>query len=210
MLDRNEASGDGGIKAGTRRCFLTATAATAGAAVIGTGLLDAAPAVSAPRRSRALDRRILDFALLLEYVQAAFYRDGLKRAGLRGEFREFAQVAGEQDRDHAVLLRRALGARARPEPKFAFGEATRTARRFIQTALLLEDTAVAAYNGQAANLTRASLPAALSIVSVEGRHAAWIRDLAGQDPAPLAADLGKSATEVTAILRKAGLLRRRS
>lgn len=207
MLDRDEMSGGRGIQAGTRRRFLTATVAATGVAVVGTNLLDAAPAATAPRRSRALDRRILDFALLLEYVQAAFYRDGLKRAGLRGEFREFAQVAGGQDQDHAVLLRRALGDRARPEPKFAFGEATRTARRFIQTALLLEDTAVAAYNGQAANLTRASLPAALSIVSVEGRHAAWIRDLAGEEPAPLAADLGKSAGEVRAILRKAGLLR---
>ena len=209
MLDRDEISGRGAFQGGTRGGFLTATAAAAGAAVVGTRLLDAAPAVAAPRRSPALDRRILNFALLLEYVQAAFYRDGLKRAGLRGEFREFAEVAGEQDQDHAALLSRALGARAQPEPRFAFGEVTRTARRFIQTSLLLEDTAVAAYNGQAANLTRASLPAALSIVSVEGRHAAWIRDLAGQDPAPLAADLGKSADEVTAILRKAGLLRRR-
>jgi hypothetical protein len=43
-------------------------------------------------------------------------------------------------------------------------------------------------------------------VSVEGRHAAWIRDIAGEDPAPFAADAGLSASVVTSQLQKAGLL----
>ena len=58
---------------------------------------------------------------------------------------------------------------------------------FLDAATLLENTGVAAYNGQAANLTKKSLAAAAAIVSVEGRHAAWISSLAGRDPAPRAA-----------------------
>ena len=46
---------------------------------------------------------------------------------------------------------------------------------------MLEDTAVAAYNGQAANHeTKPTLKAAATIVSVEARHAAWIRDIVGE------------------------------
>jgi hypothetical protein len=41
---------------------------------------------------------------------------------------------------------------------------------------------------------------------VEGRHAAWIRDIAGEDPAPVAADPGLTAAAVTSTLREAGLL----
>ena len=72
--------------------------------------------------------------------------------------------------------------------------------------MILEDAGVAAYNGQAANLTPQALLPALRMVSVEGRHAAWIRDIAGEDPAPFAADAGMSASAVTSILKRAGLL----
>lgn len=54
--------------------------------------------------------------------------------------------------------------------------------------MTLEDLAVATYNGQAVNLTPASLKAAARIVSVEGRHAAWIRSIVGDVPATEATD----------------------
>ena len=56
-----------------------------------------------------------------------------------------------------------------------------TPERFEPTALKLEDLGVAAYNAQAPNLTKAALAAAARIVSVEARHAAWIRDVRGHD-----------------------------
>jgi hypothetical protein len=73
--------------------------------------------------------------------------------------------------------------------------------------VLLENTGGAAYNGQAANLTKKALAAAAEIVSVEGRHAAWVSDLAGQDPAPRAADPGVSASNVVSTLRRTGFLK---
>ena len=47
----------------------------------------------------------------------------------------------------------------------------------------------------------------MPIVSVEARQAAWIRDLAGVDPAPRAADPPRDAQDVLDGLRAEGLLR---
>ena len=197
-----------GVENGSRRRFVGTTAAT-GVALSGAALLAARAARSQPP-SAAQDVKILNFALLLEHAQAAFYREALDRGRLRGEAREFAETVGANEEEHIALLRDALGGRARPRPTFfRFDDALRTERRFVRSALILEDAGVAAYNGQAANLTREALLPALRIVSVEGRHAAWIRDIAGEAPAPLAADPGLSATVVTARLRRAGLLRTR-
>jgi rubrerythrin len=189
-----------------RREFL-GLAAIGGGALGAFGALQIDSADAATRRSPAQDRRIFNFALLLEYLQASFYRTALRRDILRGEAREFAEVVGGQEQQHVDLLRRTLGRSARRRPTFSFDDVTKDQDAFIRAAVALEDAGVAAYNGQAANLTKRGLEPALRIVSVEGRHAAWIRDLADIEPAPFAADPGKSASDVIAQLRRAGLLR---
>jgi rubrerythrin len=163
------------------------------------------PAEATP--SAAGDAEIFNFALLLEYLQAAFYTDAVSRGKLHGELRDFAEVVASHERDHVQFLRDTLGSKARQKPDFEFGDATRDEQKFARTALLLENIGVAAYNGQAANLTKRGLSAAVEIVSVEGRHAAWISDLTGKDPAPRAADPGQSATQVAAALRATGFLK---
>ena len=162
---------------------------------------------AAPAPSTALDRKIFNFALLLERLQAAFYREAIEAGALRGELREFAEVVGGHERDHVEFLERALGSRADKPPTFEFGSATREQARFVDTAVLLENTGVAAYNGQAANLTKRSLAAAAEIVSVEGRHAAWISDLAGRNPAPRAVDPGATADAIAARLKSTGFIK---
>lgn len=69
----------------------------------------------------------------------------------------------------------ALGSEAREKPQFDFRDTTSDPQLFAATAQALEDTGVGAYNGQGSNLRRRALPPAASIVSVEARHAAWIR-----------------------------------
>jgi hypothetical protein len=193
-----------GVENGSRLRLLQ-TAAVGSVGLSGAMLVGARTARSQPP-SPALDVTILNFALLLEHAQAAFYREALDRRLLRGEVREFAEAVGANEEEHIALLRRTLGRRARERPTFRFDDALRDQRRFVQSALILEDSGVAAYNGQAANLTREALLPALRMVSVEGRHAAWIRDIAGEPPAPLAADPGLPASVVTSRLRRAGLL----
>jgi hypothetical protein len=192
-----------GVEGESRRNFLRATVA-GGAVLSGAALIGARPAQSQP--SPAQDRKIFNFALLLEFVQAAFYREALSRDLLRGELHEFAQTVGANEDEHVALLRQALGGRARSRPALHFDQVLRSPADFVRSAMILEDAGIAAYNGQAANLTKEALLPALRMVSVEGRHAAWIRDIAGEDPAPFAADPGLSATAVISVLRKARLL----
>jgi hypothetical protein len=162
-------------------------------------------AASAP--SAQQDAKILNFALMLERLQAGFYRTAIDHGVLKGELREFAEVVGENERAHVAFLVRALGPHAKPSPAFNFAAARSGQRTFATTARMLEDAGVYAYNGQAANLTRPVLGAAAEIVSVEGRHAAWIRDILGLEPAPHPADVGVDASAIIAQLRANGLLR---
>jgi Ferritin-like domain len=184
-------------------------ATAVGAAALSVPAAAAAPAASSQARSPAQDVEILNFALLLEHLQAAFYAAALRRGFVRGELRAFAETVLGNEEEHVALIRQVLGPRARPRPTFSFDPILRDRARFVRSALTLEDAGVAAYNGQAANLTRRALLPALRIVSVEGRHAAWIRDIAGAHPAPFAADRGLPAPAVVSRLRKAGLLRTR-
>lgn len=167
-----------------------------------------AVAAAAGRPSAQQDQEILNFALVLERLQAAFYEEALARASLTGELHEFAETVGEHERLHVEFLEKALGDAARPAPRFDLIAATRDERAFGATARMLEDAGVAAYNGQAANLTKKTLGPAAEIVSVEGRHAAWIRDILGLEPAPRAADTGADSSAIVRQLQASGLLAR--
>lgn len=184
-------------------------AALGGASLAGASLVSAwaRPERSAARPSRAQDVRILKFLLVLEDAQAAFYAAALRGGALRGELLELARTVAPQEREHAELLRRRLGSDAPPRPKLDFTEATSRPVTFQRTAIDLEEATAAAYIGQGASLTPGAVIDAARIVAVEARHAAWLRDVAGLDPAPRAADLGRSADEVVSDLRRKGLLR---
>jgi hypothetical protein len=153
--------------------------------------------------------QISRFALLLEYTQAAFYGEAVEREELPGELLEFATVVADHERAHVDYLRDALGGDARAEPSTDFGEATADPDAFGAAAVTLEDVAVAAYSGQAANLTKDTLRAAASIVSVDARHAAWIRTIVGESPAAQAVDKPLSAEKATARIDATGFLAER-
>jgi ferritin-like protein len=184
-----------------RRDFLRG--ALAGAAVLGgASFLGRATGLAA---SGGQDTRILNLVLQLEYTEASFYAEALRSGALRGELREYAQAAERHEQAHVQFLRKALGSKAVARPSFAFGSATRAQGAFTRTAIKLEDLAVAAYNGQATNLSRGALGAAATIVSVEARHAAWIRAIAGEVAAPDAVDKPATAAEVEQGLKEIGM-----
>ena len=71
-------------------------------------------------------------------------------------------------------------------PKFDFAGTTTDEARFTATAFALENTGVKAYAGQATNIKQAAVVrAAVSVLTVEARHAAAIAvivgNLAGRD-----------------------------
>ena len=165
--------------------------------LLGMGAADAA--------SKSQDLRILQLVLQLEYTQVALYEQALKEASLNGELRDFARTALGHERQHLAAVKQALGSGAGPKPRFEFGSKTKSADAFRQTAIKLEDIAVAGYNGQAANLTKPTLAVAAEIVSVEARHAAWVRAIAGEVAAPDPVDEPMTASEVSAALNEIGL-----
>jgi rubrerythrin len=152
-----------------------------------------------------VDVEVLNFALAFEELQADFYSRALRGLSLRGDWLKFAQVVGAHERAHVAFLRRALGSAAKPSPKFELTRSPADVREFQRLAIALEDAGVALYNGQAGNLTAGALAAAGQIVSVEARHAAWARDLAGEVPAPVATDVPADAAEAQAQLARVGV-----
>jgi len=186
----------------TRRAFL---AAAAGGITLGGGpLVEAARAGEQPDGSR--DVAILNFALGLEYLQAAFYTEAASRLRVR-RLNRFAQIVAGHERAHVAYLRRALGGDAMEPPKFAFRDATRRPAAFTDASIALEDLAVQAYNGAAPALSARALAAAARVVSVDARHAAWIRTIDGRDPAAEPTDPGRPAREVAAAIDRLGFSR---
>jgi rubrerythrin len=144
------------------------------------------------------DVDILNFALTLEYLEAAFYADGLKRAKLTGEAKKQAKTFGDQEQEHVDALTatiKKLGGKpvAAPKVEFPFTDQ----KSFLKLAQVFEDTGVSAYNGAAPMIkSKEVLAAAGSIVQVEARHAGAIRLLIGENPAPAAFDPTLSMDQV--------------
>jgi rubrerythrin len=190
----------------TRAAFLEGTLLAGGGVVVGGVLLGGMPDFAASEPSAKQDAEILNFALTMEYVQSGFYEEALKRGTLTGELRDFARRVGSQEQEHLAFIKQALGKAAGNRPKLDFGDDTGSPEAFTEAAFKLEDLGVAAYNAQAPNLTKETLAAAAKIVSVEARHAAWIRAIAGENPAPEAAEPTASAKRVVATLNGSGYL----
>jgi hypothetical protein len=190
----------------TRRRLLRAAAA--GGAIAGGGAALTAGGgntlLAAP--STDTDARILNFFLLLEYLQETLYREGLQHGGLTDELATYARTVGPQETQHAAYLVKRLGDRARSRPKADFGAALSSSERFQAAAIDLEETAIAAYIGQGANLTRGAVATVATLLSVEARQVAWLRSLAGAPPAPRAADPARKPSDVLAHLRSQGLV----
>jgi hypothetical protein len=168
--------------------------------VVVAGLTDLAS--SAP--SAAQDVRVLNFALQLEYLQQALY-EAAKGLEVRPPVSRYLEVVSGHEAEHVGALQAALGDQADESPTFDFGSALQDEDGFVKTAIAIEDLTVSAYNGQAANLRKKALAAAASIVSVDARHAGWIRAVGGKPAAPAPVDRALTAKQVQAALQRAGL-----
>ncbi len=191
-FDVDGALGETAGRLATRGQFLRRSGRVLAAGVAGgTGIMlarDLAPG-SAHARSEREDLAILNFALALEYLQSSFYTEAERVGALHGPLARQARVVGSHERAHVTALRAVLGHHAIARPHFDFRGTTDSAKSFRSTAVALEDLSVGAYKEQLPRIRSTSyLAAAVSIQSVEGRHAAWIRRLAGFVPAEHAFD----------------------
>jgi len=137
---------------------------------------------------------VLQFALLLEYLEAEFYNRGVANAtvmGIPGADLPVFQTIQAHENAHVTVLQQMITGKgqtpnAKPAfdftakgnvPGFNFGAGQYATFQVLSQAF--EDTGVRAYKGQAGRLIndKAVLTAALTIHSVEARHAAEIRRL---------------------------------
>ena len=111
-MDGRDRGRDGGgwTRAGLVRTAIGAGAVAAGGAAISGSRGDDAASLAAAQDA---DADILNFFLLLEYVQEGFYRESAEKAQLDGELLTYAQTVLGQEGEHIAFLEKWLGARAR-------------------------------------------------------------------------------------------------
>lgn len=211
-VDRDGAIEETAARAGVSRAELLKRGALGGGAIIGAaslmGAIPGAAFASSKGSSRASsDVDILNFALTLEFLEAAFYAEALSKGALKGSTLAYAKVVAKDEAQHVAFLKSALGAKAVKKPTFDFKGTTGAMKSFQATATVLEDTGVSAYAGAAPLIAnKKTLSAALSVHSVEARHAAWIRNITGAVPAPLPFDPARSKAAVLKIVTSTGFI----
>jgi len=165
--------------------------------------------------------------LTLEYLEATFYTQALGGGGTTGVPSSSARfnrgaITGDKKfkgakqfkrsdaygllsviRDHEVthvdFLRGALGAAAVGPCEFTFSTALRNVSSFLETAQVLENTGVMAYDGGIRYVDGGNnLQAGAQIATVEARHAAYLNLINGDSPFPSAFDQGKKPSEIFA------------
>ena len=188
----------------SRRAVLSAASLVAGGILVaGIG----APALgsgSQGRRRRDPELR----ARRSRSCKAALYTQALLHANLTGDLAQYARVVGRQEREHVAFLRKTLGSAAQPAPAFDFGDDGHRRRQVRPGGARCSKTSPwPRSTARRANLTKPSLAAVATIVSVEARHAAWIRDLLGELPAPSASNPSVTAAQATAAIRRTGFVK---
>ncbi len=135
---------------------------------------------------RGGDIDIVNYALTLEYVEAAFYTKVVASGLFKGAQLDAIKRIGENEKEHVAALTataKKLGGTPAPKPKTKFPLGSPSA--VLKLAATVENLGAAAYLGQAAAIqSKEVLAAALSIHSVEGRHAAALNTLVGKSITP--------------------------
>ena len=201
----------------TRADFFRRGAIAGGTLIAGGVAIGGLPTVALGKPSSSQDVEILNFALLLEYLESEFYVQAVANNKLQPRVLEFARTVRDHELAHVEFLSKALGSKAIGKPTFDFGDTVKDNWKFLATATVLEDTGVTAYDGQGTRLTKNTLAAAATIVSVEARHAAWVRQImygaAGygnapyEYPAPSALQPYKTKDQVTEAVTATGFIK---
>jgi hypothetical protein len=180
----------------SRRRFLVLTGGTtsAGALLAACGSDDSSTSASSTTSTDDQmtsqfgegDLGIVNYALTLEYLEAAFYADVAKSGLFKGDQQALIEQIGQTEQAHVSALTAAakkLGGKPATEPAAQFP--LKDAKSVLELAATVENLGAAAYLGAAANIESPEiLASALAIHAVEGRHAAVLNTLVGMEPTP--------------------------
>jgi Ferritin-like domain len=200
--------------AASRRSFFTKSAALFGAGALASRIMSAQPATTG---TASTDLDILNYALALENLEAAFYVQGLARftatdfasgnntpvfgSKINGNVLTYIGAIRDHEVTHVATLKTtitSLGGTPVAPCVYSFG--VNNVNDFLTTAMALENTGVMAYDGAIALITNPDVKqAAATIATVEARHASYLNVLNGAIPFPAAFDTPKSMADILAI-----------
>lgn len=206
----------------TRRTLLSNSSRLAAGGALALGAASLPTAAFARRRGQrpntrtANDIAVLNYALTLEHLEAAFYVQGvaafsdgdisayLTNAGFGPAVASSAYARIVDVRDHEVThvntlisVIQSLGGQPIPPCVFDFSAAYADPATFLATSQALEDTGVRAYTGALALIASADLQTAgATIATVEARHASYFRTLTQVNPFPAAFDTPESPSSI--------------
>ncbi|MGH2892678.1 MAG: ferritin-like domain-containing protein [Solirubrobacteraceae bacterium] len=151
---------------------------TSSAAASGTG-------TSSSSNDSSGDLAIVNYALTLEYLESQFYAKVIRSGLFHGKDLSVLKTFGAEESDHVNALKTVAGqlgtAATEPMGKFPI----HSAAQVTKLAATVENLGTSAYLGQAAKIkSKEILAAALSIHSIEARHAATLNLLLKKSPTP--------------------------
>ena len=129
------------------------------------------------------DIDVLNYALTLEYLEAAFYQQGNAAGLLSGAEKDLLAKIQTDEEFHVTAITQTiqkLGGKPVEKPGVGFGKAFADRKSFLTTSHTFENVGVGAYLGAAGFIKdKGVLQAAAGIFGVEARHAAVVGNLLG-------------------------------
>jgi rubrerythrin len=147
---------------------------------------DAVKATTSAADDNKSDLHILNYALTLEFLEADFYKKVIASGIVKDKkVASLATQFGDTEQQHVDALIstiKKLGGKPVSAPKSNFGPTLdKGLMAVLETAATVENLGAAAYLGAAGSIkSKDVLAAALSIHSVEARHAAALNSLVGR------------------------------
>ncbi|MET3808453.1 rubrerythrin [Nakamurella sp. UYEF19] len=194
-----------------RRSFLKwAGLVGVGASLVAGGLLEAPTAADAGEILSSAkaggDIDILNYALVLEYLELDFYVTGLSRNLLKGRDLELVSAISDHETQHVAAFTAAiktLGGTPITRPKFNYPANSWLSRDgMLKNASTLEELGVSAYQGQVPLIQNADvLEAGAAVAGVESRHASVLATLIGRKPFPSPIEEHRPMAEVLAAVK---------
>jgi hypothetical protein len=131
------------------------------------------------------DLAIVNYALTLEYLESEFYKKVIASGLFKGTVLSTIKTFGDEENQHVTALKGVAMKLGKPAPMPTGKFPVKSATQVATLAATVENLGAAAYLGQAPLIqSKEILAAALSIHSIEARHAATLNLLIKKNPTP--------------------------